>query len=74
MRGGSPLPTLLLRTAVADGSCTPAAGRTEATRSAAETLKGPQPQTTAPAPQVSPQRPPQPGRRRGPLWRRVFGR
>ena len=26
MRGGSPLPTLLLRTAVADGSCTPAAG------------------------------------------------
>ena len=46
----------------------------EATQSAAETLKGPQPPATSPGPQVSPQRPPQPGRRRGALWRRVFGR
>ena len=46
----------------------------EATQSAAETLKGPQSQTTIPGPQVSPQRPPQPGRRRCALWRRVFGR
>jgi hypothetical protein len=46
----------------------------EATQSAAETLKGPPPQTTTPGPQVSPQRPAQPGRRRGALWRRVFGR
>ncbi len=45
----------------------------EATQSAAETLKGPQPQPTTPDPRVGPQRPPQPGRRRGALWRRVFG-
>jgi hypothetical protein len=44
----------------------------EATQSAAETLKGPQPQPTSQGPQVSPQRPPQPGRRRAALWRRVF--
>jgi hypothetical protein len=45
----------------------------EGTQSAAETLKGPQPQPTTPDPRVGPQRPPQPGRRRGALWRRVFG-
>jgi hypothetical protein len=45
----------------------------EATQSAAETLRGPEPQPTTPAPQASPQTPPQSGRRRGGLWRRVFG-
>jgi hypothetical protein len=46
----------------------------ETTQSAAETLRGPEPQPTTPGPQASPQRPPQAGRRRGRLWRRVFGR
>ena len=46
----------------------------EVTQIAAEPLKGPQPQATTPGPQIGPQRPPQPGRRRGALWRRVFGR
>lgn len=46
----------------------------EATQSAAETLRGPEPpQPTAPGAQASPQRPSQSGRRRGRLWRRVFG-
>lgn len=45
----------------------------EATQSAAETLRGPEPRPTTGGPQVSPERPPQPGRRRGRLWRRVFG-
>ena len=45
----------------------------EATQSAAETLRGPEPRPTAPGAQASPQRPSQSGRRRGRLWRRVFG-
>jgi hypothetical protein len=45
----------------------------ETTQSAAETLRGPEPQPTTPGAQASPQRPPQAGRRRGRLWRRVFG-
>jgi hypothetical protein len=45
----------------------------EATQSAAETLRGPEPQPTALGAQASPQRPSQSGRRRGRLWRRVFG-
>jgi DNA repair exonuclease SbcCD ATPase subunit len=45
----------------------------EATQSAAETLRGPEPQPNTPGAQESPQIPAQPGRRRGRLWRRVFG-
>jgi outer membrane biosynthesis protein TonB len=48
----------------------------EATQSAAETLRGPEPRptTTTGGAQVSPRTPPQPAQRRGWLWRRVFGR
>jgi hypothetical protein len=45
----------------------------EATQSAAETLRGPEPRPTASGPGESPQMPSQAGRRRGRLWRRVFG-
>jgi hypothetical protein len=45
----------------------------EATQNAAETLRGPEPRPTTPGPQTSPQRPPPAGRRRGRLWRRMFG-
>jgi hypothetical protein len=46
----------------------------EATQSAAETLRVPDPRPTTAGPQPSPQRPPQTGSMRGRLWRRVFGR
>jgi predicted transcriptional regulator len=46
----------------------------EATQSAAETLRGPEPRPTTGGPPEGLQRPAQPGRRRGALWRRVFGR
>jgi helix-turn-helix protein len=45
----------------------------EATQSAAETLRGPESRPTTGGAQESLQRSPQPGRRRGRLWRRVFG-
>jgi hypothetical protein len=45
----------------------------EATQSAAETLRGPEARPTAGGAQESLQEHPQPGRRRGRLWRRVFG-
>jgi hypothetical protein len=45
----------------------------EATQSAAETLRGPEPHPTSGDAQESLQRTPQPSRRRGRLWRRVFG-
>ena len=57
---------------------TPPAGDTqearEATQSAAETLRGPEPRPGAGDALQSPQGSPQAGRRRGRLWRRVFGR
>jgi DNA-binding transcriptional MerR regulator len=43
------------------------------TQSAAETLRGPEPRPRTPGGQESPQRPSPGGRRRGRLWRRVFG-
>jgi hypothetical protein len=46
----------------------------EATQSAAETLRGPEPRPTTGGAPEGQQRPAQPGRRRGALWRRVFGR
>jgi hypothetical protein len=46
----------------------------EATQSAAEILRGPEPHPTTGGAQENLQRAPQPGRRRGRLWRRVFGR
>jgi helix-turn-helix protein len=46
----------------------------EATQSAAETLRGPEPRPTTGGAQESLQRPPQPSSRRGRLWRRMFGR
>jgi hypothetical protein len=45
----------------------------EATQSAAETLRGPEPRPTTGGAPEGQQRPAQPGRRRGRLWRRVFG-
>jgi cell division protein FtsB len=45
----------------------------EATQSAAETLRGPEPRPSTGGAQEGIQRSPQPGRRRGRLWRRVFG-
>ena len=49
-------------------------GPREATQTAAETLRGPEPRPTTGGAQEGLQRPAQPGRRRGALWRRVFGR
>lgn len=46
----------------------------EVTQSAAETLRGPEPRPGAGGAQQSPQGTPEAGRRRGRLWRRVFGR
>ena len=51
-----------------------AQGPREATQTAAETLRGPEPRPTTGGAQEGLQRPAQPGRRRGALWRRVFGR
>jgi hypothetical protein len=45
----------------------------EETQSAAETLRGPEPRPSTGGAQEGIQRSPQPGRRRGRLWRRVFG-
>jgi Helix-turn-helix domain len=45
----------------------------QATQSAPETLRGPEPRAPSGGPQESLQRPPQSGSRRGRLWRRVFG-
>jgi hypothetical protein len=46
----------------------------EATQSVAETLRGPEPRPTTGGTPEGLQRPAQPGRKRGALWRRVFGR
>ena len=68
---GGPAPTTESPTGAGGG---PQEAR-EATQSAAEILRGPEPRpTTTGGAQESLQRPPQPGRRRGRLWRRVFGR
>jgi hypothetical protein len=65
----SPTPTEEIPARVGDG---PQEVR-EATQSAAETLRGPEPRPTTAGAQESPQRPPQPSRRRGRLRRWVFG-